>query len=651
MTPEIFTKDWFDGRTIDAISADDSKRIGWEDEFTNYSEFLFNQNYIDRLIKDKELIVEELVKVLEAMNVDANVGFSNKANTAYTDGSNIVIDTKFVPDGRIKNIDKIYSKFDVLIGLLIHEACHCKYTDFEYCEKNRNLLNPIIHSIHNILEDECIERNIGLGFPGYSNFIKAVKLELFKRQMTKKTLTWNIDELQDIFNLLLITVRYPEKLKIVPKEVLEQHSELFEKIRNILDFKGILERAENFSCTRDTVSAAIAIFNLLNINEQDMSTSSNVNIPGMNGSDGNGENSDSSNNQSKSNGRRSMGDALNSLENSAISAEDKNNINSKSETISQDQENQILIEITQEYGDADTENVNTRFNPFAAKFNGKIIDQKKSNKLLYNRIYGRISKYVKNFKKMIIPQGTNEEYRKLDFQRSGQLDPNQLINALTGGRFVNTRMQKHIINNVPKYAFVINIDEGSSMAASCTHNCEHKHKSTTHNEMANELSILIYEALSKCPGIQLYIYGSGNEVHRYIDPNHPDSKYTLTARNLQKGKDYLSTTIAVVEDVRKQTGLPIVLLNITDSFYKVENTFKAFNEKLSKLKAMAIMINVCTWNNLKINNCPNEELIKFNNELYGADGWIQNTKEDTFEELAEHLANAIKSKYRKLKRR
>ena len=165
------------------------------------------------------LIVEELGKVLEAMNVDANVGFSNKANTAYTDGSNIVIDTKFVPDGRIKNIDKIYSKFDVLIGLLIHEACHCKYTDFEYCEKNRNLLNPIIHSIHNILEDECIERNIGLGFPGYSNFIKAVKLELFKRQMTKKTLTWNIDDLQDIFNLLLITVRYPEKLKIVPKEV------------------------------------------------------------------------------------------------------------------------------------------------------------------------------------------------------------------------------------------------------------------------------------------------------------------------------------------------------------------------------------------------------------------------------------------------
>ena len=233
MTPEIFKKDWFDGRTIEAISADDSKRIGWDDQLSNYSEFLFDENYLERLLKDKELIVEELDKILAAMDVTASIGFSNKANTAYTDGSRIVNDNKFVPDDHIKIADKIYNKFDILIGLLIHEACHCKYTDFEYCEKNKNLLNPIIHSIHNILEDECIERNIGLGFPGYSNFIKTVKLELFKRQMKKKDMTWNIDDLQDIFNLLLIVVRFPEKLNIVPNEVLEQHEELFEKIKHI----------------------------------------------------------------------------------------------------------------------------------------------------------------------------------------------------------------------------------------------------------------------------------------------------------------------------------------------------------------------------------------------------------------------------------
>ena len=49
------------------------------------------------------------------------------------------------------------------------------------------------------------------------------------------------------------------------KYVEEYAPELFEKIRDILDFKGILDRNDNPNCTRDTVSAAIAIYNLLNI--------------------------------------------------------------------------------------------------------------------------------------------------------------------------------------------------------------------------------------------------------------------------------------------------------------------------------------------------------------------------------------------------
>ena len=115
MTPEIFKKDWFDGRTIEAISADDSKRIGWDDQLSNYSEFLFDENHLERLLKDKELIVEELDKILAAMDVTASIGFSNKANTAYTDGSRIIIDNKFVPNDHINQIilsDMILIKTD-----------------------------------------------------------------------------------------------------------------------------------------------------------------------------------------------------------------------------------------------------------------------------------------------------------------------------------------------------------------------------------------------------------------------------------------------------------------------------------------------------------------------------------------------------------
>lgn len=705
MIPDIFKKDWFDGRTIDAISADDTKRIGWENELTNYSEFLFDENYLKRLLNDQDLILSELNKIVDAMNVEATINFMNNVETAYTDGRSVVIGKQYVPNSRMTNTDNIYNKFDILIGLLIHELCHCKYTDFEYCSKNRNLLNKIIHSIHNILEDECIERNIGLSLPGYSNYIKSVKRELFKKQMGKRPIIWGVDEMTDIFNILLIVVRYPETLSKVPEYILGTYSDLFKKIYDILKFKGILDRKENFNCTRDTVSAAIAIFNLLNINESDLRVSIDNSNSNSSSKSGNGNNQDQSsdkdissnndssgnnnqdseqsdgqnasennqknqgsnkfNNESNSNSssnsnesepgsgvtqydpsdeRTSMGDALNSLNNSSLEINELN-IDSLSEIDNDDTLQRIYRDLQ---GTAYGTNNGAKFDPTSGKFTGKISEPNKSNALKYNRIYGRISKYVKSFKKIIIPKGTNEEYKKINFQRSGQLDPNQLINALTGGRFVNSRMQKHIVDNCPKYAIVINIDEGSSMRSSCLHNCEHKHKITSHNEMANELTILICEALADYPQIQLYVYGSGTEVHKYISPKNKQSKYTITGRKTQGLKDYLKSSEAIIDDVRKQTNLPIVLINISDGFYKVQSDFEIFKNKLKKLNVMSIMINVCTFNNLRAGSGKiNSDIVKFNDNLYGEDGWIQNDMEDTFEDLATKLANSIKSKYKK----
>lgn len=621
MTPEIFKKDWFDGRTIDAISADDSKRIGWDNELSNYSEFLFNQNYIDRLIKDKELIIEELNKVLEAMNVHANIRFSNKANTAYTDGSNIVIDTKFVPDGHIKNIDKIYSKFDVLIGLLIHEACHCKYTDFEYCEKNRNLLNPIIHSIHNVLEDECIERNIGLGFPGYSNFIKAVKLELFKRQMKKKDMTWNIDELQDIFNLLLITVRYPEKLKIVPEEVLEQHEDLFEKIKGILEFKGILERSENVRCTRDTISAAIAIYNLLNIDENDNSKSGKPNK----GSKSN-----------KANGKHSIGDALDSLEKSAMNGADNDNIDSKSETINNEQRIEIEKNLTYE----DTE-ANGKFG-WGGYFgvNEKIKQMNKSNVLIYNKLYGDIKQFINDFKKIIVPTNSDDQYNKIEFQRSGQLDPSQIVTALQGGKFVNTRIQKTVIKKKPKYALVLNIDESSSMFGTCIGRNIRIGKTSPYG-IASRLAVLFYEAMKDYTNLEIYIYGHGDNINRYIFPKRNTNKYVLGNRQLQSGQNDSVSIDKILEEVRSNTQLPIIMVNITDALYLSGiNDMKQVTDKYGDVAFILMCVAQISKKYLT------EEHIKTNDQIYGEGKWVCIDDKTNLRQIAMQLAKVFKSQYK-----
>ena len=630
MTPDIFKKDWFDGRTIEAISVDDSKRIGWDDQLSNYSEFLFDENYLDRLINDKELIIDELEKILTAMDVAASLGFSNKANTAYTDGSRIVIDNKFVPDNKIKIVDKIYNKFDILIGLLIHEACHCKYTDFEYCDKNKNLLNPIIHSIHNVLEDECIERNIGLGFPGYSNFIKAVKLELFKRQMKKKDMTWNIDELQDIFNLLLITVRFPEKLNIVPEDVLEQHSELFEKIRHILDFKGILARKENFHCTRDTISAAIAIFNLLNIDEKDMSKS------GKGSETGGIKESDETENGVDKSVKTSMGDALDSLAKSVINASDEENIDSSSETIDKAQRNEIEKKLTYE----DTESTGKFSWGGGYGVNDNIKEWKGSNVLMYNKLYGDIKQFIKDFQKIIVPTGSDDQYKKIEFQRSGQLDPNQIVTALQGGRFVNTRMQKTVIKKKPKYALVLNLDESSSMFGNYTGRNIRISKNSPYG-IASRLAVLFYEAMKNYTDLEIYIYGHGDNINRYIFPNKNTDKYVLGKRQLQGGQNDAKSIKTILTEVRNNTQLPIIMVNITDSLYL--SGIDDMTKVASEFGDVAITL-MCVAQISKKYLTP--EHIKTNDTIYGVGNWVTIDDKTDLRKIALKMAKIFRDKYK-----
>ena len=648
MIPEIFKKDWFDGRTIDAISADDSKRIGWDSELSNYSEFLFDENYLRRLIDDNELISEEFYKILEAMDVCVNIRFAKNAETAYTDGNSIVIDSKFLPDKKL-NINQVYSKFDVLIGLLIHEACHCKYTDFDYCKKNRNLLNEIIHSIHNILEDECIERNIGLCFPGYSNFIKAVKIELFKKQLKKKNFNWSVDSLQDIFNLLLITVRYPDKLKIVPDEVLEQHSELFEKIKGILEFKGILERSENVRCTRDTISAAIAIYNLLNIDEKgvglsidellsDDSDSDSSESNGGNKSEDETESEDgnASKSEKSSNKTPTMADAKRALSNSLMDPVFPINIDSVSETINEAQEQEIYKELT--YEDA------TGTGKFGwgggYGVNETIKEWKTSSAMLYNRLYGDIKQYIKDFQKIIVPTGSDDQYKKIGFQRSGQLDPNQIVTALQGGRFVNTKMQKTIIKNKPKYALVLNMDESSSMFGNYIGRNIRIKKNSPYG-IASRLAVLFYEAMKDYKDLEIYIYGHGDNINRYIFPNKNTDKYVLGNRQLQGGQDDAKSIKTILTEVRNHTKLPIIMVNITDSLYLsgIDNMTKVAQE----FGDVAITL-MCVSQISKKYLTP--EHIKTNDLIYGAGNWVTIDDKTDLRKISLQMAKIFRDKYK-----
>lgn len=632
MIPEIFRKDWFEGRTNEYISTDSSKSIGWENSLSNYSEFLFDEAQLERLLNDNNLIIEELNGILSAMGVTAIVGFKSNVETAYTDGMKITIDKKFIPLKNTDSLDYIYYKFDVLIGLLIHEACHCKYTDFDYCHKNRDLINNVIHSIHNVLEDESIERNIGLNFPGYSNFIKAMKKEIFKYQLNHGDIEWNNDELTDIFNLLLITVRYPEKLNIVPETVLEQYAELFEKIYNILDFKGLLQKKENFTCTRDTLSAAIAIFNLLNITEE---TSENDNNSEENSENENGENDGEEDGWAKIK-KITLDKATDSLDGSMISLNNKGNIDSKSETTNKGQE----IEFEKDLIFEDFEGTGQFGWKGGLGVNENIKEFGKSNILVYNKLYGDIKHLIDDFRKVIVPTNSDDQFKKIDFQRSGQLDPNQIVTALQGGRFVNTKIQRTTIKRKPKYALVLNLDESSSMFGDNIGKNIRIGKNSPYG-IASRLAVLFYEAMKDYKDLEIYIYGHGDNINRYIFPKRNTDKYVLGHRQLQNGQHDSKSIDAILTEVRANTTLPIIMVNITDSLY-LAGVYD-MTSLLQKFNDVAFTL-MCVSEISKKH--MTDEHKKINDTIYGEGNWVTIDDKTNMKMIAIQLAKVFREKFK-----
>ena len=625
MKPALFTKDWFDGRNIEANFTDSSKSIGWDSGLSNYSEFLFDESYLSRLLPDKELIIEELEKICTSMDVPAMVKFGRNVGTAYTDGFNIVIDNKYIPK-LTDNKESIYHRLDILIGMLIHEACHCKYTDIDYCIKSRELLNAVIHSFYNVLEDECIERNIGLGFPGYANFIKALKKEVYDQEIKDEPIEWGSDKITDIFNLFLITIRYPEQLNDVPEFILERYSELFEKIHKILEFKGLLKCKENLLCTRSTVSAAIAICNLLNITEQKPEIKEKQ------------DKLDDTSDEDKYDvgSKIFIDDAIGSLIESIINPFNSQNIDCKSEALNSEQENDILKEIS--------------FNNVegTGKFgweggygvNDNIKDMKKSGILEYNKLFGDIKYLIPYFREIIVPTNSDEQYKKIEFQRSGQLDPNQIITALQGGQFVNTKFQRNIIKRKPKYSLVLNLDESGSMFGDYVGRNIRIKKDSPYG-IASRLAVLFYEAMKDYADLEIYIYGHGDNINRYIFPGKLTNKYVLGRRQMQGGQNDAKSIDAILTEVRANTNNPIIMVNITDSLYL--SGIDDMTSITNKFGDVALTL-MCVSQFSKKYLTP--EHIETNNKLYGANGWVCIDDKTNLKKIAKELATIFRNKYK-----
>ena len=439
--------------------------------------------------------------------------------------------------------------------------------------------------------------------------------------MNKEDLNWGEDDLCDIFNLLLIVVRYPEKINIVPENILEQYAELFNKIYKILDFKGILSHKENLFCTRATVSAAIAIFNLLNISEKE----------------DNKNESENDNKEDSGNGKRHISIAIESLDGSCISGTNIINIDSSSEIFDNRQEQEMEKQLIYD----DVAKDDTFGWGHGLGVNNQIKELKKSNVLAYNKFYGDIKKFISDFQKIIVPVGSDDIMKKVNMQRSGQLDPNKIIDALQGGKFGHTRMETKEVKNKPKYALVLNIDESSSM---CGNMSEKKSRTakTSPVGIASRLAVLFYEAMKDYKDLEIYIYGHGDNINRYIFKDKLKNKYVLGWRQIQGGQHDSKSIDIILNEVRNNTQLPIIMVNITDSLYLVGvSDMKSIVDKYGDVAFTLMCVDQVSKRYLT------EEHIKINDTIYGKGQWVCVNDKTNLKNIAVQLAKAFRNNFKR----
>ncbi|MEP2668863.1 MAG: hypothetical protein ABJH04_07705 [Cyclobacteriaceae bacterium] len=148
--------------------------INKSDDHTSYSALILN----DKTVSSRDLH-KEAFRVAKMFL--GTLGLSKHSirftyDSDKTDGNIIWLSTAILEHTPYSNAQRL----DTFIGHAIHEGAHILYSDFSCLHY---VSGPIHRDVLNVIEDEFIERRISIDFPGYSNFIEALKTYNFKRDI------------------------------------------------------------------------------------------------------------------------------------------------------------------------------------------------------------------------------------------------------------------------------------------------------------------------------------------------------------------------------------------------------------------------------------------------------------------------------------
>lgn len=681
MISSIFSEDWFGRSNSDYVfdSSDLDKGIVKVPNY-KYSSFLYNEDRAERICSDESLLMAEIADMVKALGLGhIKINLSETNTTACTNGKYIEIGI----GDNYKNVSDCYEKLDRVIGMAIHESCHCIYTDFNYIKtifSKYPYYSEVIHHIHNVIEDEMIEQRLCINFPGYENFLNKLKYNIFEKEANDTTI--NTDELNKIFELFFYVVRYPKFISKFTEDELNKYEKIFIKIKEIMNDHKCFD-LKNKECTKSSVNAAIEIYELLRnylmVSEKDESESEEGNSENESGefeNEGNSgncsEENESENEDNSENESDESENEDNSNNESEESESEKDNSENKKPKISILSEEEQIKEIDEKINEAATNDngililIKNTFNECSSiseisdakeilVYHNNIEEKENEGEFVFNKIEDHgltddhinvwevgdkniydmylklVSPYIKEAAKLIIPNRKEITFENTKFRRNGTLDPTRLVNAMCNEQTVYMQKTVKNIDKNPEYALIIMIDESGSMDS------DNKHV------MASKLAIMLYEAMSQYPKIKLFVYGHGDTVYKYIDPFKNTSKYTLGNRRSQFSQDEVTSYEKIINDVKSQTKLPIVCFNITDSCYLSNEREMAkiiYDYKNDKKQPTFINL-IC----LSHNTNTDASTRNWNDIIYGKGNWvlfneIEINKKVT--EMLKQMANIIK---------
>ena len=511
---ETVTQDFLDRDQDSFVKIRRTGRLGWESlipEGGNYSDVLRDCHGEGDVVKEAYGMARDYIV---AMDTPFRVTLRLSPEMNCTDSRVVYLSTRVFDDADLSEGQKI----DTFMGLAIHEGCHLKWTDFTQMADEDN---GIVRNLINLLEDERIERLCGEVMPGYANYLKATKyymFDLFRQRKAQECGEEKLPAPARLLNAILAVIRYP---KALDRDDLDEFVDYLYEVREIVkDFP---------STPAEVTAAAKAVYDVIrkffeqrsNPNEGngEEETEGGESTPSDGGEHKKEEKENGNENEASGKGGdpesktpSECGETPTGLS-SGLSEEAQESIRKQVEEALSELEKQMgdMGELTSDPGESQplsdddmADCVKKDGNQLAGicenmislgETSGSVLYKAEEDKGTYDDSLRRVRKYIPAISKTL--RGHCTEYAvTYHGMRSGVLDTGKLAEAFQGVQTVYIR-EGRIRSD--RMAVCVLIDESGSMYGEKI-------------RAARDLAVLLNEAVSAIPAIDLYIYG-----HTYGD--------------------------------------------------------------------------------------------------------------------------------------